>query len=458
MTRNCPCRFPWPTRWRAVAAALVALMAVFQVRAQSLADAVSLARSCDATYLGARANVDAMHYHYEASKGTRLPSVNLQIQAARNGSRGPDASMLPPAMESQTSSSAGATLGASQTIFNRQNDIVISQDELIENSARAELAQAEQDLIVRVSQAYFGELSAAEAVRAAQGNRKAIAEQLASVKRNFELGNATVTDIREAEARSDLARAQQIVADNELVVARVALDQVVGRPGVSPHPLRIPATLPPVLPSQMSDWAALVEEASPTLQQARLALSVAELETSRAKAGHLPTLTANASYGRNRQHYSASLPDSSVAGNGSSTGVSVTLSVPLFAGFAIQNRVSEAMALQEKAHAAVEGARNLALANVRAAYANALSQAAQIQALETAEASSKLALDATVFSYKAGIKLNLDVLNAQSQLYLAQRDAAAARYQYLLSTLKLRAAAGTLTSNDLVPMDLQLSG
>ncbi len=422
-----------------------------------MTDVVTLAEGYDASYLAARATGDAAHYRYEESRAAHLPTVNLQIQASRDDSRSPDTAISPPALETQVSSTAGATFSASQTLFNRQSDIAIEQAKILEDSARSQLAQAEQDLIVRVSQAYFNQLTAAEAVKAAQGNGKAIAEQLASVRHNFEEGNATITDIREAEARADLARSQQIAADSELFLNTLALDQVVGRTGVVPHSLRSPMTLPPMLPSQMSDWVTMAEADNAALHQARLALDVAQLETARAQAGHLPTLQVNASYGRNRQHYSVSIPGGSFAGNGASTGVNVTLSVPLFSGFAIQNRVNEASALQLKAQAALEGAHNLVVTDVRTAFANVLTQAAQIQALQAAEASSKLALDATVFSYKAGVKLNLDVLNAQSQVYLSQRDVAAARYQYLLATLKLRQASGTLTVNDLQPIDHLLS-
>jgi outer membrane protein len=431
--------------------------ATFHSQAQSLTDVVNIAEGYDASYLGARASVDAEHYHYEESRATHLPTVNLQMQATRDDSRAPDTSISPPALETQLSNTAGATFSASQTLFNRQSDIAIDQAKILEDSARSQLAQTKQDMIVRVSQAYFNELTAAEAVRAAQGNSKAIAEQLASVRNNFEKGNATITDIREAEARADLARSQQIAADSELFINTLALEQVIGRTGVVPHSLRSSTTLPPMLPSQMSDWITMAETDNPALHQARLALEVAQLETARAQAGHLPTLQVNASYGRNRQHYSVSIPGGSFAGNGTSTGVNVTLSVPLFSGFAIQNRVNEASALQMKAQAALEGTQNLILMGVRTAFANVLTQAAQTQALQAAEASSKLALDATVFSYKAGVKLNLDVLNAQSQLYLAQRDVAAARYQYLVATLKLRQASGTLTVNDLPPIDGLLS-
>ena len=440
-------------------------------QAQSLSEVMQAARSVDATYLGARSNADAAHYRYEQARAAHLPTANLQVQGGRQTSSQPtvisaadpsapnDPSKVieVPTSEKTSTNSVGATLNASQTIYNRQNDLQIDQAKKNEDFAQSQLAQAEQDLIVRVAQAYFNVLAASDALQSVQGNSKAIAEQLASARRNFEVGNATITDTREAEARADLAHSQQIAAENDLVVAKVTLDQLVGRNGVVPHPLILPAVLPPVVPSQASDWVALAEADSPSLLQARLNLEVAELETSRRKAAGLPTLVAGASYNRNRQRDSFSPGGVSFAGTGGSTNVGLTLTVPLFTGFLVQNQVREGVALQEKARTDAEGAHNQVVLGTRTAFVNAVSQAAQVKALEASEASSRLALDATVLGYKVGVKVNLDVLNAQSQLYSTQRDAAGARYNYLMSQLKLRQAAGNLTGNDLLPIDALLA-
>jgi outer membrane protein len=442
-----------------VGALLLAFGAV-GAQAQSLTEVVQAARSVDATYLGARANADAAHWRYEQSRAAHLPTAGLQIQAGRQDSTSPqigvDANGQPVAInETVKTTSAGATVNASQNIFNRQNDLTIDQAQKNEDFAQSQLAQAEQDLIVRVSQAYFNVLAANDALQSVQGNSKAIGEQLASAKRNFEVGNATITDTREAEARADLAHSQQIAAENDLVVAKVTLDQLVGRNGVTPHPLILPATLPPVMPSQASDWVTLAESDNPALKQAQLGLQVAELETERAKAGHLPTLAANATYGRSRAREAID-GQGSFTGNSRNAGVSLVLNVPLFSGFAIQNRVNETRALEQKARTDADGVHNQVVLGARTAFVTAQTQAAQVKALEAAEASSKLALDATLLGYKVGVKVNLDVLNAQSQLYSTQKDAAGARYNYLMSQLKLRQAAGNLTGNDLLAIDALL--
>ena len=443
-----------------LAGALVLAFGAAGAQAQSLSEVVQAARGYDATYLGARSSADAAHYRYEQSRAAHLPSASLQVQGGRQNSTSPTIGIDgngAPVVTSETvkTTSAGATVNAQQNIFNRQNDLSIDQAQKLEDVAQSQLAQAEQDLIVRVSQAYFNVLAASDALNSVQGNSKAIGEQLASAKRNFEVGNATITDTREAEARADLAHSNQIAAENDLLVAKVTLDQLVGRNGVTPHPLMLPAVLPPVMPSQASDWVALAESDSQALKQAQIGLQVAELATQRARAGHLPTLVANATYGRSRAHESID-SDLAFTGNSRNAGVSVTLNVPIFSGFLITNQVNEAAALERKARTDADGVHNQVVLGTRTAFVTALTQAAQVKALEAAEASSKLALEATVLGYKVGVKVNLDVLNAQSQLYSTQKDAAGARYNYLVSQLKLRQAAGNLTTNDLLPIDALL--
>ena len=443
-----------------LAGALVLAFGAAGAQAQSLSEVVQAARGYDATYLGARSNADAVHYRYEQARSVHLPTAGLQVQAGRSDATAPTlggtGTQVTVIDETQKTTSVGATVNAQQNLYNRANDLSIDQAQKNEEIAQSQLAQADQDLIVRVAQAYFNVLAAADALNSVQGNSKAIAEQLASAKRNFEVGNATITDTREAEARADLARSKQIAAENDLLVAKLTLDQLVGRNGVVPHPLVLPAVLPPVVPSQVSDWVALSESDSQLLKQARLGVDVAELQTSKARAGHLPTLVANANYGRSRAHETID-GFGSFTGNSRNSGVSVTLSVPIFSGFLIQNQVNEAAALERKARTDADGVHNSVVLSTRTAFVGAQTQAAQVKALEAAEASSKLALDATLLGYKVGVKVNLDVLNAQSQLYQTQTDAAGARYQYLVSQLKLRQAAGNLTSNDLLPIDALLA-
>jgi outer membrane protein len=282
-----------------------------------------------------------------------------------------------------------------------------------------------------------------------------VSEQLAFAQRNFEIGTATVTDSREAQARFDLVRAQEIAADNQLRVSQAALEQLVGVPGATPWPLAQPVRLPTLAPADLASWLALAADHSPLVRQAQIALDVAQLEIDKAQAGHKPTVDLQASYGTQRN------PDGTAAmpyRNNATVGtVGVVMNIPLFAGFAVQNRVKETLSLEEKARADLEDTRRQVAQAVRTAYFGVQSATGQVQALEAAVASSQSALEANMLGYEVGVRINIDVLNAQSQLYQSQKDLAQARYNLLVGHLQLRQAAGNLDMQDVHAINQLLS-
>ena len=353
-----------------------------------------------------------------------------------------------------TTRSTQVGVSAQQTLFNAANSATIAQAERALEVARTQLAAADQDLIVRLSQAYFDVLAAGDTLATVQAAKKAISEQLASAKRNFEVGTATITDTREAQARFDLAVAQELAADNDLRVKRLALEQLVGQSAVRPKPLAVPVALPPVQPPLVEDWVNAAQAQSPSIRQAQLAEEVARLEIDKARAGHLPTVTLGASYGRSYPGGSTdtlypTYTSTSRSNDGKSASVGVTLTLPLFAGFAVQNRVKETLSLEDKAQADLEAARRAVAQGTRSAFYGVQAGQAQVKALEAAESSSQLALEATQLGYKVGVRVNLDVLNAQTQLYTTQRDLAKARYDVIVGGLKLRQVAGNLQPGDI---------
>ncbi|MEN9321099.1 MAG: hypothetical protein RL039_912, partial [Pseudomonadota bacterium] len=223
--------------------------------------------------------------------------------------------------------------------------------------------------------------------------------------------------------------------------------QLVGRTGATPLPLAQSAQLPAVQPDDVSNWVRSAEERQPQVRQALIALDVAKLETAKAQTGHLPTVDLQAGYNVQRTpNGSISMPG--VHSRTDAATVGVALNLPLFAGFAVQNRVKETLALETKAEADLETARRNVAQATRAAFYGVQSGQGQVRALEAAEASSQSALDANKLGYQVGVRINIDVLNAQSQLYQTKRDLAQARYNVLLGTLKLRQAAGTLGLED----------
>jgi outer membrane protein len=216
-------------------------------------------------------------------------------------------------------------------------------------------------------------------------------------------------------------------------------------------PLALPPTLPDPQPADVNVWVQQGEENSPAIQQARTGVEIAQLETEKAKAGHKPTLDLVASYNVTRNvGGSSSLPNDSRSKVGS---VGVSFNLPLFAGFATQNHVRETLSLEEKAQADLEAARRNVAQATRTAYFGVVSGQSQVKALEAAEASSQSALEANRLGYQVGVRINIDVLNSQSQLFQTKRDLAQARYNVLLGHLKLRQANGTLKPEDLASLN-----
>jgi outer membrane protein len=435
-------RFQPPLFIAAVAACAALLPA--SGRAQSLLELYQAAHAYDASYLSARALYDSAPFRVEQSRALMRPSVSVNAGVAHITSN----QVVIPTFDSNTLS---ATLSGRQPIFNRSNTTTIAQSERSLESSLADLDTAEQDLLLRVSQAYFDVLGAQDTLETTRANKTAIAEQLASAKRNFEVGTATITDTREAQARFDLATAQEIAADNDLVTKRIALDQLVGRSNVVPKQLAVPVALPAPTTS-VDDLVAHAAEEHPTVRRAQVAYDIARLETDKARAQALPTLDAVASVGGGRGSVAPNL-----SGPNSATSIGLQFNLPLFAGGSIQARIKETLALEEKSRNDLDTARRGVTQATRQAYYTLLSGAAQVKALEAAEASSQLALEATQLGYRVGIRVNVDVLNAQSQLYQTRRDLARARYDVLLETLRLSQAAGRLKPSDVLAIDRLLA-
>ena len=434
----------------AIAFAL-SLAALPGAQAQSLQELYQRANGYDASYLAARASLDAAQYRHDQARGLRLPQVGLGVVAARQLSSTPDS----PSTQVVNGSSATATLSGSQTLFNRANDVTISQAERAVGVFRADVEAVEQDLILRVSQAYFDVLAAQDNLATARASLAAISEQVASAKRNFEVGTATITDTREAQARFDLARFTQIQAENDLTTRRILLDQTVGVANVAPKQLALPFAVPPLAPANIEDWVMRADAEHPAVRRARIALEIARLDTDKARAGNLPTVTLNGSYGRGRSRNDLQSQGGAFAYSTPSTGsaVSVNLNVPLFAGFQIQNRIKETLVLEDKSINDLEFARRSVAQATRQLYYGVGSFAAQVSALEAAESSSKLALEATQLGFKVGVRVNIDVLNAQAQLYTTQAQLAKARYDTIMAGLRLRQASGRLTPDDVASVN-----
>ena len=418
----------------------LALMAAFAgtAQAQSLATLYEAAKSHDATFKSARSQYEATLAKAEQAKALLRPTAGLGANLTET-----DLDNQSTNRDSQFGTRS-VTLSASQPLYRPANQASYEQGMKQLALAQAQLRVAEQELIVRLSQAYFDVLTAQESLNFVKAQKSAVSEQLAAAKRNFEVGTSTITDTREAQARFDLVTAQEIAADNDLRIKKLALDDTVGKSNVAPTPLRSAVNMDGLQSGSIESWVAQSAQDNGNLAQVRIAQEVAGLEIIKAQAALRPTLDLTGSYGMTRyRNGAASQPNTNAATIG------LAFNLPLYTGQATQNRIKEAVALQDKAQSDLEAAqRNVAQAT-RAAFLGVQSGLSQVKALQAAEASSQSALDANKLGYQVGVRINIDVLNSQSQLFQTKRDLAKARHDVLLGQLRLLQASGTLQAGDL---------
>ncbi len=441
-------RLPTP-KWLRPVALVGGLGVALSAQAQSLLDLYQSARNYDATYQAAKAQFDATIARGEQSLGGIYPSANFSASATQTS----QASDLP-VLNGMSYNAQAGTISVTQPLYRPANWASYLQGKKQQELAQAQLTAAEQDLIIRISQAYFDVLAAADNGEYVRSLKAATAEQLASAKRNFEVGSATIIDTRDAQAKYDLVLAQELAADNDLRVKSLALDQIAGKEGSKPKPLLAPVALGHLLPDDVSQWVTLSETSNPTLAQLQTALDVAKLETEKAEAGHKPTLDLTGSYTASNNTGSMTIPTAFTL---NATTIGLVFNVPLFAGYSIQNRVKETLALEEKARNDLEAARRNVAQATRAAFFGVKTGLSQVLAYEAAEASSQSALESNQLGYRVGVKVNIDVLNAQSQLYSTKAQLSKARYDVLVGELKLRQSVGTLAMDDLQPINAQLA-
>lgn len=448
-----PLQAPSSHALRAISLGVLLAWISTATQAQSLSELVAQARGYDASWQAQQADARAAASRADQAMSGLLPSVGLSAGANRSHVDIHTSVPIPGMAGSVNTTQQNLQLSAQQPLYRPANKIAYEQGQRGVDVAQAQLDSASQNLIVRVAQAYFDVLAAQDSVQVAQAQKQAISTQLEMAKRNFEVGTATITDSREAQARFDLVTAQEIAAQNDLQVKRVALDQLVGRVGIQPTPLAAPLTLPQVAPDNMQSWVDTALLSQPQLRQAQLALDIAKLDTKKAEAGHKPTVDLQAGYVVNRYPNGSMTPAIPLSYRTNAAQIGVVMNMPLFAGFAVQNRIKETVALEEKARAQLDDARRNVEQATRTAFLGVQSGQAQVKALEAALASSQSALEANKMGYEVGVRINIDVLNAQSQVYQTERDLANARYQVLLGQLKLRQAAGVLTDDDLRMID-----
>jgi outer membrane protein len=410
------------------------------------------AQENDPTYSSAQYTYAAAKQKVPQARAGLLPVVNL----TGSDSKAKDTALFdgPPIINRNIASWAW-TLQLTQPLINFQNIYAFSSAEMQVTQAHAQYALAEQDLILRVTQAYFDVLVAQNTIEVAQAQIRATEEQLALAQHGFDEGTNAITDVHEAKSRADLARSQYVAARNDLEDKNAELEKMVEQAPKTLAALRPEATIPRPQPENIKDWTEQARESNPAVLAPLAALGAAEAEVRKNRAGNMPTLDFVASYGNNYASGSISLP-SNYDTRVNSAQLGFQFNMPLFAGGLTNSRIIEALDNQGKARADLEVARRQSATDAKKAYAAVVNGLAQIEALESAVESSKSAVKGNQVGYKLGIHMNIDVLNAEQQLYTAQRDLIKARYDTLFQGLKLKAAAGVLSESDVEMVNAML--
>lgn len=434
---------------KSLLAVLVGIQLAAPAAADDLLQLYREARQTDPGLASARATYQATQERIPQAQAGLLPNVAVAGSASYTI---PDSTVQPtlPGFTKTTQVNSNialnASVSASQPLYRRQNNIVLEQARTQVGQSTWILQSADQDLAVRLSQAYFDVLLAQDTLIFVQAQKAATAESLAQARRNFEVGTATITDTNEAQARYDQIVALEISTLNDIEIRRRAVEVIIGRTTPPLRPLAEKPVLEIPLPDNLDAWSAKAEQANLSILIANASLEIAGQEVERNRAARDPVVDLVGSYGHGSLFgFSNAFPSA----DSRQLAVGVQVSMPLYTGGLIDSRVREALANQDRARQDLESAKRTAAQSARTSYLNVTNGIAQVKALEQAVVSAEVALASSKLGMDVGVRTNVDVLNAQQQVFSARRDLAKARYDVITNTLRLKAAAGALSDPDL---------
>jgi outer membrane protein len=339
--------------------------------------------------------------------------------------------------------SKGYNLTLTQPVFHADAFAQSEQADALVNQAESQFKAEELALAIRVSERYFEILAAQDNLTFAKAEHEAIGKQLEQTKQRFNVGLIAITDVHESQARFDLSTTQVIAADNRLATAWEALSEVTGQTYKTLATLTPDAPLIAPTPADIEQWARSALKQNPAVEAARFAMQSAEAEVSRQKGFHYPTFDAVGSYSKSDNS------DAPFGQERTDKTVSLQMNWSLYQGGAVQSSVRKANLQVEQAKYFLEQQSRNATLQTREAFLGVTANISRVAALKQAVVSNKSALAATEAGYEVGTRTTVDVLNTRTGLFLAQRDYAQSRYDYILATLRLKSATGTLATEDL---------
>jgi outer membrane protein len=447
-------------RLRPIAFALLLAGFASTGSAADLKQAYELARKGDPQLAAAEARAEAAQAGVTQARAALLPQVNGSASLTESKGDSTSFSTRPAAgggvvFDRNTGNSDTRTrsvgVNVRQTIYDRADYTRLDAAKARAAEAEAQRAAAEQGLAVRVARAYFDVLTAIESLASARAQESAAKRQLDQAETRLEVGLAPITDVHEARASYDGARANAISSATRLDDSREALAEITGEPLESLKGLG--TEYQPKLEDTdgLQAWVDRALNGNPSLQAAALALEGAEANVSTARAGHLPTLDLSGNWNDSTTWGSRSSGGVAFPANSLSDGhnIGVTLTVPIFAGGATQAGVRQALANRDATADALEQQRRGVVRQTRNAYRSLAAGAAEVEARSLAVVSAKAALEAGEAGLEVGTRTIVDVLLAQQTLFAAQTQFASARHNFLVNELSLKQAAGTLEPKDI---------
>lgn len=408
----------------------------------NLLNILEMAKTSDPQYLQVEAAKMATLEQRPQAISQLLPSVNLSANTIGSDQR-ISSSFNPSGQNEVSFNSHGYSLSINQPIFRGDRWVSLKQANSRILQAEAELDAALQELMTRVAESYFNVLSANDTLAFAKAEKRSLSRQLDQAKQRFEVGLTAITDVQEAQAGYDRAVAQEIAAENDVDNTREALREITNvylndvAPLVSELPLLEPE------PNRIEDWTETALNQNLQVIAALHGVDTARQEIKRQMAGHLPTLdlvankdfnTSGGRFGDNKLH---------------SESFGLELNVPIFQGGFVNSRVRESRQRLEEQLQRLEQARRQAHRLTRQSYLGVISGISQVKALKQVVISSETALQATLAGFEVGTRTAVDVVAAERVTSQARRDFARAKYDYLLNTLRLKQAAGTLSNEDM---------
>lgn len=412
-----------------------------QVWAEDLMDVFTLSLKSDPQLLAEAASRQAVEELDDQAKANFLPQINLTTNTNKTWL---DASSQNFGGKSDYNSH-GYALSLVQPVYRRENFVQKSQAGIAIDGAAASYVVAEQSLILRVAERYFGVLGAEDDLTFALAEKEAIAKQLEQIQQRFDVGMATITDVTEAQAAFDLANAAVIEAENALANANEQLRETTGQYLDNLARLQEDSPLVTPEPADINEWSQTALQQNPSLLVAKANVDIAEQNIELQKSGHYPSLDLVA-----QKNY-----DSQSDGNFSGSSkthtdvIGIQLNLPIYEGGAVVSRTREASYRLDEAMQNEEQQRRFVTRQTRESYNGVLSGISRVKALKQAVVSNEKALESTQAGYEVGTRTTVDVLNARRNLFSARRDYARSRYDYILNTLRLKQAAGIVTVDDL---------